>query len=212
MRWHIAGAGGFGREALDALRAISPDGASAAVFVDEYCPRTRVAGLPVLRPEEVTRGRFVVAIADPVVRRRLAALMTDRGLASASIVDPRALVSPGATLGPGCVVLGHAFISTGTVLGSHVHVNYNATVGHDAVLHDYVTVLPGANIAGAVTIEIGSTIGSNAAVLQGLRVGSFTVVGAGAVVTRDACQDEVLVGVPARPLRRGQDLVANSEN
>ena len=33
-----------------------------------------------------------------------------------------------------------------------MHVNYNATVGHDAALGDFVTVLPGANVAGHVTL------------------------------------------------------------
>jgi sugar O-acyltransferase (sialic acid O-acetyltransferase NeuD family) len=199
MTLHIVGAGGFGRETLDALRAMSPSVAAGAVFVDERCEARMIDGIMVRRPAQIGPGTFVVAIADPRTRRRLADSMLASGLAAASVVDPRAVVSPGARLGPGCVVLGHAFISTGTALGAHVQVNYQASIGHDAVLGDCVTVLPGANVAGAVSIEPGATIGSNATVLPGLRVGSFTTIGAGAVLTRDAGPDLVLVGVPARP-------------
>lgn len=199
MTLHIVGAGGFGRETLDALRARSPATAAAAVFVDERCVPELVDGTAVLRPAQAGAGTFVVAIADPRARRRLAESMLARGMTAESVIDPRALLSPGARLGPGCVVLGQAFISTGTVLGAHVHVNYNASIGHDAVLGDFVTVLPGANVAGSVRIGSGVTVGSNAAVLQCLRIGSSTVIGAGAVVTSDAGPDLVLVGVPARP-------------
>jgi acetyltransferase-like isoleucine patch superfamily enzyme len=98
-------------------------------------------------------------------------------------------------------VLAGAFVSTGAGLGAHVHVNYNATIGHDAVLRDLVTILPGANVAGAVTLGRCVTIGSNACVLQGLQIGASATVGAGAVVTHDQPADVVVVGIPARPLR-----------
>lgn len=209
MTLHIVGAGGFGRETLDALRAMSP--AAAAVFVDERCDARLIGGIEVRRPAQACAGTFVVAIADPRVRRRLAESMLARGLLAESVIDPRAVVSPGARLGPGCVVLGQAFISTGTVLGAHVQVNYHASIGHDTALGDYVTVLPGANVAGAVRIGSGATVGSNAAVLPGLRVGSFTTIGAGAVLTRDADCDLVLVGVPARPIGMPADRADRAE-
>jgi sugar O-acyltransferase (sialic acid O-acetyltransferase NeuD family) len=200
VTFYIAGAGGFGRETLDALCAARPSAAGSAVFLDDHARARSIGGIPVRRPGDAGAGTFVVAIADPRARRRLAHALLSRGLAAGQVLHPRAVVSPGAALGPGCVVLANAFVSTGAVLGAHVHVNYNATVGHDATLADFVTVLPGANIAGAVRVGAGATVGSNACVLQGLRIGSAATVGAGAVVTRDQPEGAVVAGVPARPL------------
>ncbi|MDY7079961.1 MAG: DapH/DapD/GlmU-related protein [Chloroflexota bacterium] len=45
-------------------------------------------------------------------------------------------------------------------------------------------------------------IGTGAIILPGVHVGSGAVVGAGAVVTKDVAAYEVVVGVPAKPIRK----------
>jgi phosphonate metabolism protein (transferase hexapeptide repeat family) len=45
-------------------------------------------------------------------------------------------------------------------------------------------------------------IGHGATILAGVAVGTGAVVGAGAVVTKDVAPYEVVVGVPARPIRK----------
>jgi sugar O-acyltransferase (sialic acid O-acetyltransferase NeuD family) len=202
MTFYIAGAGGFGRETLDALRASPLPAGCTVVFLDDYTGAVTVDGVPVRRPGEAGQGAFVVAIASPVIRQRMARVLESRGLTAGRVIHPRAVISPAAVLGPGCVALANAFVSTGTKLGAHAHINYNATIGHDTVLGDFVTVLPGANVAGAVTLGARVTIGSNACVLPGLRIGSSATVGAGAVVTRDQSPGTVVAGVPARLLRQ----------
>ncbi|MEV6875326.1 NeuD/PglB/VioB family sugar acetyltransferase [Amycolatopsis sp. NPDC051128] len=196
---HVVGAGGLGRETLDALFALGLD-ASELVLVDDHPPAAELYGVPVRRPEEVIGvGHFVVAIGDPTVRRAVAGRVLRRGLLPTSVVHPRATLAHDVTVPDGCLVLANAFVSTNVRLAPHTQVHYNATVGHDSVLEAFVTVLPGANVAGNVVLRTGVTLGSNSCVLPGLEVGARTLVGAGAVVTTHHPADRVLVGVPARP-------------
>ncbi|MGH8904626.1 MAG: acetyltransferase [Egibacteraceae bacterium] len=200
MHFYIAGAGGFGRETYDVVLA---QGGQLTAFLDDGLAGTTVRGIPVLAPEQASgSGAFTVGIANPAARRRLVSLLCDRGLHARTLVHPRAVIGPETDLGDGVVVLAHAHISSSVRVGDHVQVNYNATVGHDAVLDEYVTVYPGANVSGAVHLEADVTVGSNACVLQGRTVGTGAFVGAGAVVTRDVPSGQVVVGCPARPLRR----------
>lgn len=192
----IVGAGGFGRETLDAVLA---SGRTPTAFLDDHRAGETVRGLQVRLPSEGVRGdEYLVAIADPVARRRLAAQLDAAGLRAATVVHPRATIAPECDMGVGCIVLAHAYVSSSTRLGDHVQINYNATVGHDAVLDDFVTVYPGANVSGAVHLESGVTLGSNSCVIQGRRVRARTFVGAGAVVVHDVGPDLVVKGVPAR--------------
>ena len=193
---YIVGAGGFGRETLDALLAAGGD---CDAFLDERPREEPLRGRPVLGMDRAVAGRFVVGIADPVVRRRLAQELGGRGLLATTVLHPRAGVAPETTIGDGSVLLANAYVSSDVRIGRHVHVNYNATVGHDTVVEDFVTILPGANVGGSVRLEPSAFVGSNACILQGLRVGQGAVVGAGAVVVRDVAAGETVMGVPARP-------------
>jgi len=53
-------------------------------------------------------------------------------------------------------------------------------------------------VSGDCKIGTGATIGASATVLQGLAVGEYSFVGAGAVVVRDVPAHVVVKGVPAR--------------
>lgn len=57
----------------------------------------------------------------------------------------------------------------------------------------------------AVVLKRGCYIGAGTIILSGVTIGSESVVGAGAVVTKDVPARTIVVGVPARVIRRIND-------
>ncbi|WP_214465881.1 serine O-acetyltransferase EpsC [Microbacterium flavescens] len=93
--------------------------------------------------------------------------------------------------------------------GMGVVIGETAEVGDDVMLYHGVT-LGGRQREGGKrhpTLEDGVAVGAGAKILGPIRIGAGSVVGANAVVTKDAPADSVLVGVPAKPRQRrdGED-------
>ena len=65
------------------------------------------------------------------------------------------------------------------------------------MLGDFVEVSPGVSVTGNCRIGDYCIIGANSAILPKITLGRNVIVGAGAVVTKDAPDNCVLVGVPA---------------
>jgi carbonic anhydrase/acetyltransferase-like protein (isoleucine patch superfamily) len=80
----------------------------------------------------------------------------------------------------GAVLHGDPGIST--ILEDHV------TIGHRAVVH-------------SAYVERGCLIGIGAIVLNGVRVGAGSIIGAGCVVTKDVPPRSLMIGVPAKRMR-----------
>jgi UDP-3-O-[3-hydroxymyristoyl] glucosamine N-acyltransferase len=53
-----------------------------------------------------------------------------------------------------------------------------------------------------VIIEDRASIGANSTILPGIKIGSKAVIGSGSVVTADVAAGEVVVGIPAKPLKK----------
>lgn len=214
MRVVVLGAGGFGRETLDVIEAavdagttelrtagVVDDHPSALALERLWARGVRYLGtidewLAGLEPGDETR--HLIGVGHPVVRRKLDERLTAAGRLAATVVHPSASVGSQVVLGEGSVVCGGVQVSTNVHLGRHVHLNPNATVGHDARLDDFVSVNPAATVSGECRIREATLLGAASVVLQGLTVGERATVGAAACVVRDVPGGETVKGVPAR--------------
>lgn len=120
----------------------------------------------------------------------------------ATVISPRASVSQYASIGQGTIVMPRACVNADAVIGSNNIINTGSTIEHDAVTGDHVHISTHAVINGACSIGSGSFIGSNATLVNGIRVTTDVVVGAGVVVFKDIVDSGVYYGNPFRKLRR----------
>jgi serine O-acetyltransferase len=114
----------------------------------------------------------------------------------------------GIEIHPGAVIGRRFFIDH----GMGVVIGETTEIGDDVMLYHGVT-LGGRQREGGKrhpTLGDGVAVGAGAKVLGPIVIGAGTVIGANAVVTRDAEPDSVLVGVPAtsRVRRSGEDTRA----
>lgn len=214
----IVGCGGFGREVLDVVDAINDVQPQWRVlgFVDD-APTARDIELVNRRSHSILGGvsdlaarsgtAYIIGIGSGHVRRAISETLDAAGLSPATLVHPSATLGGDTRIGDGSVLCAGVRVTTNVHLGQHVHLNLNTTVGHDTRLSDFVTVNPLVAISGAVEIGEESTLGTHSAVLQGLALAPRTFVGAGACVTRHVPDPGTLVvGVPAKPIRKGERL------
>ena len=110
----------------------------------------------------------------------------------------------------------HSLIGSYTVIdgevriGSHVRVQSGVYLPPKTVIEDnvflgpFVIVTndkypPSKRLAGVI-IRRGAIIGAGAVIIAGVEIGEYSVVAAGAVVTKDVRPYTVVAGVPARPI------------
>lgn len=115
-----------------------------------------------------------------------------------TVVHPRACVSAAARLHPGAVVMAGAVVQGGAVIGPHTIVNTAAVIEHDVVIGAYCHIGPGAVIGGGAHIGDNCLVALGSRVRDHITIAGYSLVGMGAVVTRDAPANSRLVGVPAR--------------
>lgn len=208
----VIGAGGFGRETLDVLEAVNA-ASPTTVFdirgVVDDAPsdlnrrRLDARGLPLLGTVDEwlasdADSRYLIGIGNPRVRLAIAEKLARAHRIAATAVHPNAGVGSLVVAGEGSVLCAGSQVSTNVTLGRHVHVNPNATIGHDSAVEDFVSINPGAIVSGEVRVRRGALLGAGSVVLQALTIGEFSVVGASACVVRDVSSEAVVKGIPAR--------------
>ncbi|GAA1995058.1 NeuD/PglB/VioB family sugar acetyltransferase [Catenulispora subtropica] len=207
VRIAVAGAGGFGRETADAVRALDPDSAVFAGYLDDGTPAARLAGQvlgPIAAIHDLDALRLVVCVGNPrdyFARARIVERLALPEHRYATVVHPGAHVSRTSTVGAGSVLLAGAVLTADAVVGRHVAVMPHVVVTHDTVVADFATLASGVRLGGGTEIGEGAYLGSGALVREGVRIGAWSQIGMGSVILRDVPDGEVWVGNPARKLR-----------
>jgi acetyltransferase-like isoleucine patch superfamily enzyme/dTDP-4-dehydrorhamnose 3,5-epimerase-like enzyme len=121
-------------------------------------------------------------------------------------------VLPGARIGRDCNICDHTFIENDVVVGDRVTIKCGVQLWDGVTLEDDVFVGPNATFTNdpfprsrvrpeafsRTLVRKGASIGANATILPGLTIGEGAMIAAGAVLTKDAPPNAILMGTPAR--------------
>lgn len=203
----ILGAGSFAIEALEIAELTGRFRPIGFAVSDPPSPGTRHAGLPVMHVDDLPPPGTVVVVAAIVTtkRRQIVTHVLGQGHRFATLIHPRAVVSPRATVADGTIIGAGAIVASNTQIGPHVILNRGANVGHDNRIGSFVTIGPGATLAGAIEVGDGAYVGVGAVVRDHLAIGPGAVVAAGAVVVKPVEANTLVAGCPAGVVRTAVD-------
>ena len=136
-----------------------------------------------------------------------------------------------ARIGKNCNLGQNVVISPKVSIGNGVKIQNNVSVYTGVICEDDVFLGPSMVFTNVINprsfivrknefletyIEKGATIGANATVICGNRIGTYAMIGAGAVITKDVLAYALVVGNPAKQIgwvsKNGHRLHFNNEN
>lgn len=207
----IIGASGFGREVAWLVERINYKEPTWNLigFIDDNdeIQGGIINGYSVLgKSEDVSKypeAYYVCAVGASRTREKIITRVKEinPNIKFGTVIDPSVKMSKLVTIGEGSIICAHTIITVNISIGSHVIINLDCTVGHDAVIQDFVTLYPSVNVSGITNIGYCSELGTGMQIIQGKTVGNYSIVGAGAVVVKDIPEKCTAVGSPAKPIK-----------
>lgn len=206
----IIGAGGFGREVktiIDAVNKVEKIYNFIGYYDDGIEKGTMINNFPVLgnlhdlnsssEPISVLLG-----IGDPTTKSKIIDKLSSDKINFPTLIHPSVQISEDeVAISKGCIICGGTIITCNIVIGSFVTLNLMSTIGHDTIIDDFSSFMPSVNISGEVHIQEKVYVGTGAKIINQLTIGTGTIVGAGAVVSKSLPDYCTAVGIPAKPIK-----------
>ena len=200
----IAGAGGHAREIADVISHM-PDvfvfeefdtglghkWRNTTKFVRTY---SEIENIFSLTPE------FIIGVGDPSLREYFFNKLIKINGIPENVVAPTSLISSSnVTLGVGLNIMSFVFISNNVEIGDGTLINTGCRIHHDCNIGKFSQISPNVTITGNCTIGDKCSIGASATILPNISIGNNVIIGAGSLVTRNIEDNQIVVGVPAKP-------------
>jgi UDP-2-acetamido-3-amino-2,3-dideoxy-glucuronate N-acetyltransferase len=122
-------------------------------------------------------------------------------------------IMTGSEIGENCNIGQNVVICTGVKLGKNVKVQNNVSIYTGVICEDDVFLGPSMVFTNVINprsaiirkdkyyttiVEKGASIGANSTIVCGNKIGTYSFIGAGAVVTKDVKPYSLVIGNPAR--------------
>ena len=124
-------------------------------------------------------------------------------------------IMPNAVIGQDCNIGQNVVVSPGVVLGNNVKVQNNVSIYTGVVCEDDVFLGPSMVFTNVINprsaiirrdefmqtkVGKGASIGANATIICGNNIGTYSLIGAGAVITKEVLPFALVVGNPAKQI------------
>lgn len=157
---------------------------------------------------------------DNVIIHHTAEVSSEAQIGSGTRVWHLVQIREGVIIGKNCIIGKDVYVDFDVKIGDNVKIQNSALIYHGATLEDGVFIGPqvcltndrmpraitsdgkikGNNdwVVGPILVKYGASLGAGSLILPDVTVGSFALVGAGSVVTRNVPDHGLVVGNPAR--------------
>jgi sugar O-acyltransferase (sialic acid O-acetyltransferase NeuD family) len=207
----IIGAKGFAKEVLEVLHQLNQH--DNVVFYDDVnadIPKKLYNKFSVLTSFSEAENyfktidnQFTIGIGNPILRKRIFDKFTSIGGNLNSTISPHSNIGTfDVTIGQGANILSGVTISNSSKIGIASIIYYNSIITHDCQIGDFVEISPSATLLGRCKVGNFVQIGSNSTILPDINIGNNVIIGAGAVVTKDVPDNSLVVGIPARIIKK----------
>lgn len=121
----------------------------------------------------------------------------------ATLIHPSAIIPKGmCKIGNGVLMAPLSQLSPDTTLEDNCIMLANSFLGHDSTLRRFAHVASNATVGANVVVGKACHIGTNSTIREKVNIGDFCLVGSGSVVLNDVEDNSIVVGNPARLLRK----------
>lgn len=121
----------------------------------------------------------------------------------ATLIHPSAIIPKGmCKIGNGVLMAPLSQLSPDTTLEDNSIMLPNSFLGHDSTLKRFAHIASNATVGANVIIGKACHIGTNCTIREKTKIGDFCLVGSGSVVLNDVEENSIVVGNPARLLRK----------
>jgi acetyltransferase-like isoleucine patch superfamily enzyme len=125
-------------------------------------------------------------------------------IGSNSNIGRNVYIGPGVRMGDNCKIQNNSLIYEPAVLGDGVFIGPGVILTNDAypraVNSDGSIKSEKDWVAVGVTIEEGASIGANSVCVAPVKIGAWSLIGSGAVITKDVIPHSIMVGNPAKQI------------
>lgn len=126
-------------------------------------------------------------------------------------------IMPGAKIGKNCNLGQNTFVDNNAVVGNGVKIQNNVSVYNSVTVEDDVFIGPSVTFTNVINprafverkhefkktlIKKGASIGANATIMCGIEIGEYSMVGAGAVITKNVPPYMLVLGNPGRVISK----------
>ncbi len=126
-------------------------------------------------------------------------------------------IMPGAKIGKNCNLGMNTFVDNNVKIGNGVKIQNNVSVYNSVTVEDDVFIGPSVTFTNVMNprafverksefkptlIKKGASIGANATIMCGIEIGEYSMVGAGAVITKNVPPNMLVLGNPGRVISK----------